>query len=135
MVILYTDMKTQKVPRIVDISIIKDWIEVYWIIRRVKYTSFYWLIKEDWILGYLWYGNEVLCGVDFLRKGDFGTWFFLRSRLWSTHCCFPKKTAISTQNDPPNKHYVDYWKNTIRSVKLIYSSFGEKSMWCNMSIT
>ena len=100
-VILYVDMKTQKVPQIVGILIIKDWIEVYWIIRRVKYSLFYWLIKGDWILGYLWCGIEVLCGVDFLRKGDFGLEKFLRSRLWCTHCCFPKKTAISTQNDPP----------------------------------
>ena len=79
-VILYAAMNTWKWSLIVDISIIKDWIEVYWIIRRVKYSLFYWLIKGDWILGCLWCGNERLCGVDFLRKGDFG----LENFLWDS---------------------------------------------------
>ena len=86
-------------------------------------------------MGYLWCGIERLCGVGFLRKGDFGLEIFLWDKSETTHSCFPKKTAISTQNDPPNKHYVDYWKNTIRSGKLLYIFFGQKSMWCNMSIT
>ena len=52
-VILYAAMNTWKVPLVVDISMVKNWSEVYWIIRRVKYSLFYWLIKGDWILGCL----------------------------------------------------------------------------------
>ena len=72
-VILYAAMKRWKVPLVVDISMVKNWIKVYWIIRRVKYTLFYWLIKEHWILSCCIDEKWVLCGVEFLRKGDFKT--------------------------------------------------------------
>ena len=72
-VILYAAMKRWKVPLVVDISMVKDWIKVYWIIKRIKYTLFCWLIKEDWILSYLGSEKWVLCDVEFLRKGDFET--------------------------------------------------------------
>ena len=39
--ILYADMKTQKVPRVVEFSTVKNLFKVYWIIRRVKYSLFY----------------------------------------------------------------------------------------------
>ena len=71
-VVLYAVMNTWKVPLVVDISMIEDWFKVYWIIRRVKYTLFYWLIKEHWTLNCLWCGIERWVDVDFLRKGDFG---------------------------------------------------------------
>ena len=71
-VILYVGINTWKIPPVVDISMVKNWSEVYWIIRRVKYTLFYWLIKEHWTLSYLGYEKWVLCDVEFLRKGDFG---------------------------------------------------------------
>ena len=58
---------------VVDISIIKNWIKVYWIIKSIKYTLFYWLIKEHWILSYLGSGIWRLCLGEFLRKGDFKT--------------------------------------------------------------
>ena len=72
-VILYAAMKRWKVPLVVDISIVKNWFIVYWIIKRLKYTLFYWLIKEYWILSYLGSEKWILCGVEFLRKGDFET--------------------------------------------------------------
>ena len=71
-VILYAAMKRWKVPLVVDISMVKNWFRVYWIIKRVKYTLFYWLIKEHWILSYLGSGNGRLVGSEFLGKGDFG---------------------------------------------------------------
>ena len=83
-VILYAAMNTWKVPLVVDISMVKNWFKVYWIIKRIKYTLFYWLIKEHWILSYLWCGNWRLVGVEFLGKGDFGLEKILRSRLWCT---------------------------------------------------
>ena len=83
-VILCVVMNTWKVPLVVDISMVKDWIKVYWIIKRIKYTLFYWLIKEDWILSYLWCGYGRLVDGEFLGKGDFGLEKILRSRLWST---------------------------------------------------
>ena len=72
-VILCVVMNTWKVPLVVEFSIVKNWFKVFWIIRRVKYSLFYWLIKEDWILGCLWCGNGSLCDVEFSRKGDFKT--------------------------------------------------------------
>ena len=77
-VILYAGMDTWKVPLVVDISTVKNWFKVYWIIKRIKYTLFCWLIKEHWILSYLGSGNGRLCSVEFLRKGDFG----LKKILW-----------------------------------------------------
>ena len=72
-VILYAVMNTWKIPLVVDISMVKNWFEVYWIIKRIKYTLFCWLIKEHWILSYLGSEKWVLCDVEFLRKGDFET--------------------------------------------------------------
>ena len=72
-VILCAAMKRWKVPLVVDISMVKNWFEVYWIIKSIKYTLFCWLIKEDWTLSYLGSGIWILCGVEFLRKGDFKT--------------------------------------------------------------
>ena len=83
-VILYAAMNTWKVPLVVDISMVKNWFKVYWIIKRIKYTLFYWLIKEHWILSYLGSGNGRLCLGEFLGKGDFGLEKILRSRLWCT---------------------------------------------------
>ena len=100
MVILYVDMKTQKWSLIVGISMLKNWIEVYWIIRRVKYSLFYWLIKEDWILGCLWCGIERLCGVDFLRKGDFGLENFLWDSCETTLSLLAIFDQIRQQNHP-----------------------------------
>ena len=77
-VILYVDMNTWKVPLVVDISMVRNWFEVYWIIKRIKYTLFYWLIKKHWTLSYLGSGNGKLIGGEFLRKGDFG----LENFLW-----------------------------------------------------
>ena len=71
-VILYAVMNTWKVPLVVDISMVKNYFKVYWIIKRIKYTLFCWLIKEDWTLSYLRSGNERLVDGEFLRKGDFG---------------------------------------------------------------
>ena len=105
MVILYVDMKTQKVPRIVEFSMVKNWFRVFWIIRRVKYSLFYWLIKEDWILGYLWCGIERLCGVDFLRKGDFGLENFLWDSCEITSSYLLIFDHIRQQNMPPLKYY------------------------------
>ena len=72
-VILCIGVNTWKVPLVVDISMVKNWSKVYWIIKRIKYTLFYWLIKEHWILSYLGSKKWVLCDVGFLRKGDFET--------------------------------------------------------------
>ena len=77
-VILYADMNTWKVPLVVDISTVKNWFKVYWIIKRIKYTLFCWLIKEHWILSYLGSGNGRLVDGEFLGKGDFG----LEKILW-----------------------------------------------------
>ena len=79
-VILYAVMNTWKVPLVVDISMIKNWIKVYWIIKRIKYTLFYWLIKEYWILSYLGSWNGRLCLGEFLGNGDFG----LEKFLWDS---------------------------------------------------
>ena len=76
-VILYAAMNTWKVPLIVDISMVKNWFEVYWIIESIKYTLFCWLIKEHWILSYLRSGNGRLVDGEFLGKGDFGLEKFL----------------------------------------------------------
>ena len=72
-VILYVVMNTWKVPLVVDISMVKDWFKVYWIIRRIKYTLLYWLIKEHWTLTCLGSRNGRLVDGEFLRKGDFET--------------------------------------------------------------
>ena len=72
-VILYVGMNTWKVPLVVDISIVKNWFEVYWIIKRIKYTLIYWLIKRYWTLSCLGSRIWILCGIENLRKGDFGT--------------------------------------------------------------
>ena len=104
-VILYAAMKTQKGSPIVEFSMVKNWFRVYWIIRRVKYSLFYWLIKEDWILGCLWCGNEVLCGVDFLRKGDFGLENFLWDSCGTTLSYLLIFDHIRQQNHPGLKYY------------------------------
>ena len=83
-VILYVVMNTWKVPLVVEFSIVKNWFEVYWIIKRIKYTLFYWLIKGDWIFSYLGSGNGRWVDVGFLKNGDFGLEKILRSRLWCT---------------------------------------------------
>ena len=83
-VILYADMNTWKVPLVVDISMVKNWFEVYWIIKRIKYTLFCWLIKGDWTLSCFRSGNGRLVDGEFLGKGDFGLEKILRSRLLST---------------------------------------------------
>ena len=70
-IILYAAMNTWKVPPVVDISMVRNWFRVYWIITRMKYTLFCWLIKGDWILSYFGSGNErFVCG-EFLGNGDF----------------------------------------------------------------
>ena len=104
-VILYAAMKTQKWSLIVEFSMVKNWIEVFWIIRRVKYSLFYWLIKGDWILDCLWYENERLCGVDFLRKGDFGLEKFLWDKSETTLSYLLIFDHIRQQKIPPLKYY------------------------------
>ena len=79
-VILCVGMKRWKVPLVVDISIVKNWSEVYWIIKRIKYTLFCWLIKGDWTLTCLGSRNGRLVDVEFLGKGDFGLEKFLWDR-------------------------------------------------------
>ena len=79
--ILYAAMNTWKVPLVVDILMVKDWIKGYWIIKRIKYTLFYWLIKEYWILSYLGSWNGRLCLGEFLGNGDFG----LEKFLWDSY--------------------------------------------------
>ena len=86
-VILYVVMNTWKVPLVVDISMVRNWFKVYWIIKSIKYTLFCWLIKEHWILSYLESGIGILCDVGFLGKGDFGLEKFLwdKSRTTSSY--------------------------------------------------
>ena len=103
--ILYTDMKTQKVPLIVGISTVENWFKVFWIIRRVKYSLFYWLIKEDWILGCLCCGIERLFGGGFLRKGDFELEKFLWDGCGTTSSYLLIFDHIRQQNMPPLKYY------------------------------
>ena len=83
-VILYAGMDTWKVLLVVDISTVKNWFGVYWIIKRIKYTLFYWLIKEHWILSCCIDEKWVLCDVGFSRKGDFGMENFLWDRCRCT---------------------------------------------------
>ena len=104
-VILYTAMKTQKVPRIVEFSMVKNWFKVYWIIKRIKYTLFYWLIKEYWILSYLGSWNGRLCLGEFLGNGDFGLEKFLWDSSGTTLSYLTKKYHIRQQNMPPLKYY------------------------------
>ena len=90
---------------VVDISIVKNWFKVYWIIRRVKYTLFYWLIKEYWILNYLGSGIEVLWGVDFWGNGDFNWKKFLWDISGTTSSYLAKIYHIRQQNPPRLKYY------------------------------
>lgn len=97
-----------KSPLVVDISIVKNWFKVYWIIRRIKYTLFCWLIKEHWILSYLGSEKWILCGVEFLRKGDFGLEKILWDKSETTYSYLAKKYHIRQQNHSPPKYYNRY---------------------------
>ena len=107
-VILYAVMNTWKVPLLVDISMDKNWFKVYWIIKRIKYTLFCWLIKEYWILSYLGSGNGKLVGGEFLRKGDFGLEKILWDSCWCTSSYLAKRYHIRQQNPPLVKYYNSY---------------------------
>ena len=133
-VILHAAMNTWKVPLVVDISMVKNWSEVYWIIRRVKYTLFYWLIKEHWTLNYLWCGIERWVDVEFLRKGDFGLENFLWEICIITSSYLAKRYHIRQQN-PPHLNIIMAIKKLLYFPHHLYYLFGKKSMWCNMIIT
>ena len=133
-VILCVVMNTWKIPLVVDISMVKNWSEVYWIVRRVKYTLFYWLIKKHWILSYfgIWDWGVVVVifkGMETLEcKIFWGLDCDVLNIIWLKYTIFDNKTT-------PHLNIIMTIKKLLYFPEPLYYLFGEKLVWCNMIIT
>ena len=133
-VILCVVMNTWKIPLVVDISMVKNWSEVYWIVRRVKYTLFYWLIKKHWILSYfgIWDWGVVVVifkGMETLEcKIFWGLDCDVLNIIWLKYTIFDNKTT-------PHLNIIMTIKKLLYFPEPLYYLFGEKLVLCNMGIT
>ena len=133
-VILCVAMNTWKVPLVVDILMVRNWFRVYWIIRRMKYTLFYWLIKKHWILSYfgIWdWGVVVLNfeGMETLKRKIFCERYCdVLTLIWLKNTIFANKTS-------PGLNIIMAIKKLLYFPQPLYYLFGEKLVWCNISIT
>ena len=133
-VILCVVMNTWKIPLVVDISMVKNWSEVYWIVRRVKYTLFYWLIKKHWILSYfgIWDWGVVVVifkGMETLEcKIFWGLDCDVLNIIWLKYTIFDNKTT-------PHLNIIMAIKKLLYIPHHLYYLFGEKLVLCNMGIT
>ena len=133
-VILYVDMKRWKVPLVVDISMVRDWFKVYWIIRRVKYTLFYWLIKEHWILSYfgIWDWGVVVVIFEGMETLDWKNFWGVDLEVLST---IRLKNRGFDNKSTPGLNIIMVIKKLLYFPHPLYYLFGKNLVWCNMIIT